>query len=69
MFLHLQGSKPLIAERMRRRDGHFMPDSLLDSQFAALEMPGPDERAVNVDISGSESEIVAALLDEIGDLK
>ncbi len=69
MFLHLQGSKTLIAERMRRRDGHFMPDSLLDSQFAALEVPGPDERAVNVDISGSESEIVASLLDEIGELK
>lgn len=67
LFLHLQGSKALIAERMRDRDGHFMPDSLLDSQFATLEVPGPDERAINVDISGSEAQIVASLLKEIGE--
>lgn len=67
LYLHLQGSKDLIAERMHRREGHFMPESLLDSQFAALEVPGPDENAINVDIAGSEAQIVACLLHEIGE--
>lgn len=66
MFLHLQGGKTLIGARMRHRDGHFMPDSLLDSQFAALEVPGSDELAINVDISGDETQIVASLLQQIG---
>ena len=66
MFLHLQGSKELIGARMRQRDGHFMPTSLLESQFAALETPGTEERAVSVDIDRTESEIVSILLNEIG---
>ena len=36
-FAHLHGSKELIASRMQRRQGHFMPTTLLDSQFASLE--------------------------------
>lgn len=42
-FVHLAGSRDLIAARMAARKGHYMPLSLLDSQFAALEPPGPDE--------------------------
>ena len=42
-FIHLVGSRALIAARMAARTGHYMPTSLLDSQFAALEAPGPDE--------------------------
>lgn len=38
-FLHLHGSKELILARMKTREDHFMPTSLLDSQFAALEAP------------------------------
>jgi gluconokinase len=38
-FVHLCGPEPLIAERLRRRVGHFMNPSLLDSQFATLEPP------------------------------
>jgi gluconokinase len=44
-FVHLAGSRNLIATRMAGRKGHYMPVSLLDSQFAALEVPGPDEAA------------------------
>jgi gluconokinase len=36
---------------MLGRKGHFMPQSLLDSQLATLERPGPDEDAVILDIS------------------
>jgi len=38
-----------LLERLERRLGHFMPASLLDSQLATLELPGPDERAVLID--------------------
>jgi len=49
-FIYLEGSRPVIEARMRARQGHFMPPALLDSQFAALEPPGPDENAITVQI-------------------
>ncbi|NJS37827.1 MAG: gluconokinase [Rhodobacteraceae bacterium] len=58
-FLHLTGSKDLIAARMAARTGHYMPTSLLDSQFAALEPPGPDE-ALAIDIDQPLEAIIAA---------
>jgi gluconokinase len=61
-FLHLAGSRAVIAARMQAREGHFMPPSLLDSQFAALEPPEVDEAAITVDIDRSPAEIVAALI-------
>ncbi|THF87432.1 gluconokinase [Deinococcus sp. KSM4-11] len=53
-----RGSRDLIAARMRARS-HFMPPSLLDSQFAALEEP---QDAVTVDISSPLDDIVADLV-------
>ena len=50
-FIHLSGSRALIGDRMRARQGHFMPESLLDSQFATLEPPQADEQAITVDIA------------------
>lgn len=64
-FLHLHGDKALIAERMRARSAHFMPTSLIDSQFAALEPPGADEAALTVDVARSPDEIVAEFLDRL----
>jgi gluconokinase len=58
-FILLDGSPQLISERMRQRKGHFMPPALLDSQFAALERPTPDEHAVILDISHKPAELVA----------
>ena len=59
-FVHLAGSRALIAARMAQRAGHFMPLSLLDSQFEALEPPGPDE-ALTVDIDQPLDALVAAV--------
>lgn len=39
VVLFLRGTAGVIGERMRARTGHFMPPSLLASQFAALEPP------------------------------
>jgi gluconokinase len=50
-FILLDGSRELITDRMKKRKGHFMPPALLDSQFATLEKPTPDEHAVILDIS------------------
>jgi len=64
-LVHLVGDKALIAARMAARRGHFMPPALLDSQFATLEPPGPDENPIVVDISPAPEEIVAAILARI----
>ncbi len=60
-IVHLAGEKGLIAGRMAARKGHFMPTALLDSQFATLEPPGPEENAITVDISPGPEAIVSAL--------
>ena len=61
-FVHLAGSRAVIEARMAARTGHFMPAALLDSQFAALEPPGPDE-AVTLDVAQPVAEIAAAAAD------
>jgi gluconokinase len=61
-FIFLKGTRALIAERLATRSEHFMPQSLLDSQFAALEKPGPDERVWECDVRESPADIVAALV-------
>jgi gluconokinase len=61
-FVHLSGSKELIAARVATRTGHFMPASLLDSQFAALEPPGDDEDAITVDIDKPLEHIVEVIV-------
>ncbi|GAA1469285.1 gluconokinase [Microbacterium thalassium] len=59
VFVHLDGSRALLAARAGARQGHFMPPALLDSQLAALEPLGPDERGVVVDIAQPGDEIAA----------
>lgn len=57
-LMFLKGDKALIARRMAKRKGHYMPTSLLDSQFAALEEPAPDEHPLIVAIEGSIEEMI-----------
>jgi gluconokinase len=47
-FVYLAGTRELIAERMARRQHEYMPTSLLDSQFATLEVPDPAQENVLV---------------------
>ena len=65
-FVYLAGSRALIAERLAGRRGHFMPPSLLDSQFATLEEPTPDEHAWKIDISATPPAIIADLVHRAG---
>lgn len=57
-LVYLRGDKDVIARRLVARHGHFMPASLLDSQFAALEEPAPEERAVVIPVGRSPTELV-----------
>jgi gluconokinase len=62
LFVHLVGDKETIRQRMALRHDHFMSPALLDSQFDALEMPGPDEPVLSFDIAQSPADIVASVL-------
>jgi gluconokinase len=61
-LVHLHGPRELLAQRMAERSGHYMPASLLDSQLATLETPGPDEAALSIHIQAPTDQIVATLL-------
>ncbi len=61
-FIFLNGARARIADRLATRSGHYMPASLLDSQFAALEEPDPDELVWECDVKESPADIVAALV-------
>jgi len=65
-LVYLRGSKALIGARLAERRGHFMPTSLLDSQFAALEEPGSDEAPVTVDIAREPEGVVDAIVAGLG---
>ncbi len=66
-IVYLKGERDLIARRMAARDGHFMPSSLLDSQFAALEEPQPDEHPIVVPIIPHPREIVEEIVKRLGE--
>lgn len=65
VLIYLRGSMDEIMERMRARKNHFMPPALLDSQFATLEEPGPDENPIIADIHGSPDEVVADVMRQL----
>jgi gluconokinase len=66
-FVHLSGSREVIASRMAARTGHYMPTTLLDSQFATLELPTPEENALTVDIDQPLDAIVTEILAALPD--
>ena len=58
-FVHLAGSREVIEARLKNRSEHFMPPTLLDSQFAILE---PPVDALTFSCEKSPEEIVAELI-------
>ncbi len=62
-FLHLTGSPDVISGRQAGRPGHFMPSSLVMSQFQALEPLGPDEHGMAIDVRQSIDAIVATFVE------
>jgi gluconokinase len=64
-LIYLKGDIELIGRRIAARHEHFMPTTLLQSQFDALEEPGPDEHPVVVSIEPRPREIVAHILEAL----
>lgn len=69
VFVHLEGSHAVISDRQASRPGHFMPASLLASQFATLEPLRADERGVVVDVDQGVDAIVAASVSALSELE
>jgi gluconokinase len=65
-IVYLRGERELIAQRMTLRHGHFMPPSLLESQFATLQEPGVDETPIVVSIDARPHEIVDTVIARLG---
>lgn len=62
-FLWLKGDYACVLDRMSKRKGHFMPEALLQSQFAALELPAEDETdIIAVDIAPPVATLVSQSL-------
>ena len=57
-FLHLYGTPEVIGRRQASRPGHFMPASLLQSQFDTLEPLDPDEGGLAIDVDQGVDSIV-----------
>lgn len=63
-FVYLRGAKELIAQRLAARIDHFMPPSLLDSQFAALQEPASDEPTLVIPIDAAPDDIVDSIVEK-----
>jgi gluconokinase len=66
IFIHLDGPRELIAARMQARPNHYMPMSLLNSQFAALEPLEPDERGLRLDIHATPAQLIETVAKRFG---
>lgn len=66
VFVFLSGSKDAIAGRLALRHGHFMPSSLLESQFADLEEPASDEPVIQIDVGPRPEMIAQRIVEELG---
>lgn len=64
-FLHLTGSPDLIGRRQAGRPGHFMPSSLVESQFETLQPLDPDEHGMAVDVGQRVEAIVETFLEYV----
>lgn len=62
-WVYLWAPREVIAERLARRTGHFMPAALLGSQLETLEVP---EDATQVDVTAGADEVVATIRARLG---
>jgi gluconokinase len=69
LFVYLDGSYELIDARIKARKHHFMPESLLKSQFATLEKPAADENAITVPIADTSEKIADAVMAKLTGFK
>lgn len=63
-FIYLKGTPSLIADRLAKRSGHYMPPELLQSQFDTLEEPND---ALTISVEPSPDEIVTIIMDRLAE--
>jgi carbohydrate kinase (thermoresistant glucokinase family) len=66
VFIHLDGHKDIILERMSARKDHFFPPGLLESQFSALEAPFD---AITVQIDKAPEDICVEIINNLESMK
>jgi carbohydrate kinase (thermoresistant glucokinase family) len=69
LFVFLEGTKEVIAQRIAGRRHEYMPASLLDSQFATLELPAADENVLTVSVLDPVEAIASKVTKELDHLK
>lgn len=69
VIAYLKGSHDTIARRMAARHEHFMPLALLDSQFATLEEPTPDEHPIVLSVDQPPGAIASVLIRKLVELR
>lgn len=65
-IVYLEGDRDIIRERIEARKHAYFPAALLDSQFDALEPPGPDEHPIVVDVAQPLEAQVEAIVEAVG---
>lgn len=66
LFVHLEGSRSLVSDRLSRRLDHFMPETLLGSQYATLEPLEDDERGIVISVDRSPRELARQIVRQLG---
>lgn len=66
VFVHVVGSRDAITKRLAARTGHYMPASLLKSQFATLEIPGDDENVLPIMNGRTPAEEATEIIHRLG---
>jgi carbohydrate kinase (thermoresistant glucokinase family) len=66
VFVHLDGSRELLAARAAARTDHFMPPALLESQLATLEPLEADEAGLVVDVAVPPADLVVDVAARLG---
>jgi carbohydrate kinase (thermoresistant glucokinase family) len=69
LFIYLEGSRELIGARIAKRHHEFMPASLLDSQFATLEVPTADENELTISVDDPVETIAGKIVKALPFLK
>jgi gluconokinase len=68
LFVHLAGTPEVVARRVAGRPAHFMPATLVASQFATLEPLDDDENGLTLDLDQPVDAIVDAYLSAVAPL-
>lgn len=62
VWIFLQGNYELILDRIKKREAHFMPAALLQSQFDSLEIPA---EAFCINIEKAPEEMVELIIENL----